>query len=95
MLSPKTKERLAAPVYAPKPGKARERVSHPDFLPDQNAVRTHNDITTGAAFGMEFDTRIIKPRERPLGRGGIGARDVHHLNIADSVRLVNSMRAPR
>ncbi len=69
------------------------RVSHPDFSPDQNAVRTTNDITTSAAFGMEFDTRIIKPKGRTRGPGRVDARDVHHLNIADSTMMVNSMRA--
>jgi len=71
------------------------RVSHSDHLPDQNAVRTSNHITTRATVGMEFDTRIIKREGWPQGPGPIGARDVHCLNIADSTRMVNSMRAGR
>ena len=70
-------------------------MSHPDFLPDRNAVRTSNSITTSATFGMEFDTCIVKTAERPQGPGRFGARDGHHSNIADSTMMVNSMRAAR
>ena len=96
MLSPETKAApRSAPVCTAKPGKARLRMSQSDLLPDQNAVRTCNHITTRTTDGMEFDSRILKQEGRPRGPGPVGAQDVHRLNIADSTRLVNSMRAQR